>query len=111
MSQPKSVDRAFSLPPVGENPSTDCEGTTPGSFASPGRVGTPWTFSSPDAPGMPDASDVTAMDFARDLDRQGKTQLEEARDRPHHPRDEARRHCASRISPPSRSAPKSPPAA
>ena len=79
MSQPKSVDRAFSLPAVGGNPSTDCEGTTPGSFASPGRVGTPWTFSSPDAPGMPDPSDVTALDFARDLDRQCKTQLESVR--------------------------------
>src|SRR5271155_5143868 len=74
-----SPDRSFALPPVGDNPSTDRQGTTPGSFAQRGRVGTPWTFSSPDTPGMPGVSDVTAMDFARDLDREGKTQLEEAR--------------------------------
>jgi phosphomethylpyrimidine synthase len=74
-----SPDRSIELPPVGDNPSTDLQGTTPGSFAKRGRVGTPWTFSSPDTPGMPGVSDVTAMDFARDLDRQGKTQLEEAR--------------------------------
>src|SRR3954471_5478611 len=79
MPSPTSSDRSFTLPPVGDNPSTDRQGTTPGSFANRGRVGTPWTFSSSDTPGMPQPSDVTAMAFARDLDRQAKTQLEEAR--------------------------------
>src|SRR3954467_12663432 len=78
-SQPSSFDRSFVLPPVGDNPSTDRQGTTPGSFAHRGRVGTPWTYSSPDTPGMPQPSDLTAMDFARALDAEGKTQLEEAR--------------------------------
>src|SRR5690349_19157318 len=73
--------RSWSLPPLGANPSTGGEGTTPGSFALPPRVGTAWTFSSPDTPGMPEPSDKTAMDF-RDAsrDRAHKTQLEEARD-------------------------------
>jgi phosphomethylpyrimidine synthase len=73
------VDRSFTLPPLGDNPSTDCQGTTPGSFAHRGRLGTAYTFSSPDTPGMPGVSDLTAMDFARVEDREGKTQLEEAR--------------------------------
>src|SRR5262249_8387843 len=42
---------------------TQKQGTTPGSFAQKGRVGTPWTFSSPDTPGMPEPSDKTAWDF------------------------------------------------
>src|SRR4051812_34507572 len=80
MSQDKLVvDRSFTLPPVGDNPSTDAQGTTPGSFAQKGRVGTPWTYSSPDTPGMPQPSSITAMDFARELDQEAKTQLEEAR--------------------------------
>src|SRR6185503_16625547 len=53
----------YQLPPTGENPSTLKQGTTPGSFANKGRVGTPWTFSSPDTPGMPQPSDKTAWDF------------------------------------------------
>src|SRR6476620_10132050 len=56
-------DRSYVLPQVGDNPSTDRQGTTPGSFALPGRVGTPWTYSSPDTPGMPQPSDKTAWDF------------------------------------------------
>ncbi len=73
--------RSWTLPPLGENPSTDRQGTTPGSFALKPRVGTPYTFSSPDTPGMPAPSDKTAMDF-RDASRgrAHKTQLEEARD-------------------------------
>src|ERR1700742_1299915 len=59
----ESTDRSFTLPPLGDNPSTDREGTTPGSFANRGRVGTPWTFSSPDTPGMPQPSEKTAWDF------------------------------------------------
>jgi phosphomethylpyrimidine synthase len=74
-----STDRSYALPPLGDNPSTDRQGTTPGSFALPGRVGMPYTFSSPDTPGMPGVSDITAMEFARAEDQQHKTQLEEAR--------------------------------
>jgi len=74
-----AMDRSYSLPPIGDNPSSDRQGTTPGSFALPGRVGDPRTFSSPDTPGMPGLSEITAMDFARAEDRQCKTQLEEAR--------------------------------
>jgi phosphomethylpyrimidine synthase len=51
------------LPPLGDNPSTLRQGTSPGSFANKGRVGTPWTFSSPDTPGMPQPSEKTAWDF------------------------------------------------
>jgi phosphomethylpyrimidine synthase len=45
------------------NPSTEREGTNPGSFANPADVGGPLTFSSPDAPGMPTPSSKTAWDF------------------------------------------------
>jgi phosphomethylpyrimidine synthase len=79
MSQTKIIDRSYALPPVGDNPSMDRQGTTPGSFANRGRVGTPYTYSSPDTPGMPGVSEVTAMDFAKPTDADGKTQLEEAR--------------------------------
>ena len=78
MSKP-TIDRAFVLPPLGDNPSSDRQGTSPGSFALRGAVGTPYTFSSPDTPGMPGVSELTAMDFAREQDRQCKTQLEAAR--------------------------------
>ncbi|HSV16635.1 MAG TPA: phosphomethylpyrimidine synthase ThiC [Tepidisphaeraceae bacterium] len=74
-----STDRSYTLPPLGDNPSTERQGTTPGSFALKGRVGTPYTYSSPDTQGMPGVSDITAMDFARAEDAEGKTQLEEAR--------------------------------
>jgi phosphomethylpyrimidine synthase len=53
----------YALPPIGDNPSTRAQGTTPGSFANRGRIGTPWTFSSPDTPGMPQPSEKTAWDF------------------------------------------------
>src|SRR4051812_5781140 len=56
-------DRSFTLPPLGDNPSTNAEGTTPASFANKGRIGTPYTYSSPDTPGMPEVSDKTAWDF------------------------------------------------
>ncbi|HEX8916771.1 MAG TPA: hypothetical protein VF796_30755, partial [Humisphaera sp.] len=58
-----SSDRSWPLPPLGDNPSTEKQGTTPGSFANRGAVGTPTTYSSPDAPGMPPASPFTAWDF------------------------------------------------
>ncbi len=80
MSQTSAqTDRSFTLPPLGDNPSTEMQGTTPGSFAHRGRVGTARTFSSPDTPGMPGVSDQTALDFGSSRDAEGKTQLEEAR--------------------------------
>src|SRR2546423_13891126 len=62
-SSPASSAPAYELPPVGGSPSTLRQGSSPGSFARRGRVGTPWTFSSPDTPGMPAPSDKTAWDF------------------------------------------------
>src|SRR6476660_7364702 len=63
MIRPSTSQAPYELPPVGDNPSTQRQGTTPGAFANKGRVGTPWTFSSPDTPGMPQPSDKTAWDF------------------------------------------------
>lgn len=62
----QQTDRSWTLPPLGDNPSTEKQGTTPGSFANTGRLGTPWTFSSPDTAGMPAPSDKTAWDFLPD---------------------------------------------
>jgi phosphomethylpyrimidine synthase len=45
------------------NPSTNREGTNPGSFALAADIGGPLTFSSPDTPGMPKPSDKTAWNF------------------------------------------------
>lgn len=45
------------------NPSSKAEGTTPGSFAKKADIGGPYSFSSPDTPGMPKASSRTAWDF------------------------------------------------
>jgi phosphomethylpyrimidine synthase len=73
------ADGSFVLPPLGDNPSTDRQGTSPGSFAQHGRIGTPWTYSSPDTPGMPGVSEVTALDFSSPKDHAGRTQLEQAR--------------------------------
>ncbi len=61
------TDRTYSLPPLGRNPSTHAQGTSPGSFSllpkiANGRVGR-WTFASPDTPGMPAPSEKTAWDF------------------------------------------------
>uniref|UniRef100_A0A7C2P3X4 Phosphomethylpyrimidine synthase n=1 Tax=Schlesneria paludicola TaxID=360056 RepID=A0A7C2P3X4_9PLAN len=61
------IDRSYRLPPLGSNPSTHAQGTTPGSFAlppaiRPGVAGAR-TFASPDTPGMPGVSDKTAWDF------------------------------------------------
>ena len=53
----------FGLPGLGNNPSSNFEGTTPGSFANPPQIGGALTFSSPDTPGMPQPSDKTAWDF------------------------------------------------
>ena len=58
-----TIELPYKLPPLGDNPSTEKQGTTPGSFANKNRVGTAWAFSSPDTPGMPQPSDKTAWDF------------------------------------------------
>ena len=63
-------DPAYELPPLGNNPSTGPQGTSPGSFARspqirPGLAGA-LTFASPDTPGMPFTSDTTAWDFLPD---------------------------------------------
>ncbi len=61
------TEQAYCLPPVGDNPSSQAQGTNPGSFANPERLaaGTAgvWTYSSPDTPGMPQPSDKSAWDF------------------------------------------------
>jgi phosphomethylpyrimidine synthase len=57
----------FSLPPLGGNASSTSAGTSPASFAGPGRIAAGvagrLTFSSPDTPGMPQPSTKTAWDF------------------------------------------------
>jgi phosphomethylpyrimidine synthase len=57
----------FSLPPLGGNASSTSAGTSPASFAAPGRIAAGvagrLTFSSPDTPGMPAPSTKTAWDF------------------------------------------------
>ena len=45
------------------NPSTTAAGTSPGSFANAAQIGGPLAFSSPDTPGMPAPSALTAWDF------------------------------------------------
>src|SRR5258708_20235245 len=73
------------------NPSSQRDGTNPGSFANAPNLGGALTFSSPDTPGMPPPSNKTAWDFLpsgfrRDGDRliapagfAPVTQLEHAR--------------------------------
>src|SRR5947208_16118962 len=83
------------LPPLGLNPSTAAQGTTPGSFATrpviESGVAGAKTFASPDTPGMPAPSDKTAWDFLPEgwssaserpgLPRQSVT-LQDGRDKP-----------------------------
>ncbi len=66
----KSTARATSgtrqhapLPARGGNPSSEAQGTSPGSFANPADIGGARAFSSPDTPGMPQPSELTAWDF------------------------------------------------
>ncbi len=63
----KRADPSYTLPPLGHNPSSTNQGTTPGSFANPSRIAADsagaLTFSSPDTPGMPAPSSKTAWDF------------------------------------------------
>lgn len=57
----------YVLPPVGTNPSSNAQGTNPGSFALPAKLAPgpegALTYTSPDTPGMPPASKKTAWDF------------------------------------------------
>ena len=66
ITDPKTTDRSFTLPPLGDNPSTQNQGTTPGSFALAPDLGGPLMFPSPDTPGMPPPSSKTAWDFLPD---------------------------------------------
>src|SRR3954452_12124110 len=61
-----STDRSWKLPPLGDNPSTERQGTTPGSFARKAGIGSAYAFASPDTPGMPEPSPYTAWDFLPD---------------------------------------------
>ena len=60
----------YTLPPVSSDPGTEPTATTPGSFANKARIAPgvdgALTFSSPDTPGMPAASNKTAWDFLPD---------------------------------------------
>ena len=81
MIEPKkpSHPSAWTLPPLGENPSARREGTSPGSFALKPGIGGPYTFSSPDTPGMPAPSSITARSWQNEASRKPVTQLEAAR--------------------------------
>ena len=58
------LQHRHSLPLHGaHNPSSEAQGTSPGSFANAPEIGGPLTFSSPDTPGMPPVSPKTAWDF------------------------------------------------
>jgi len=59
----RSDSRRYELPARGGDPSRGGVGTNPGSFARAAGIGSPWSFSSPDTPGMPAPSDRTAWDF------------------------------------------------
>ena len=79
MSNHKSPDSNWSLPPRSEKPAKTRETTTPGSFARPADVGGPLAFGSPDTPGMPAPSRATALDWPGPPGRTPSTQLEHAR--------------------------------
>ncbi len=74
-----AVDRSYQYPALGSNPSSRAEGTTPSSFALRPDIGGPLTYSSPDTPGMPGLSSITALDWDNDPGRRPVTQLESAR--------------------------------
>ena len=59
----REAHRPWALPPVGHNPSSARQGTSPGSFAREPGIGGAVPFSSPDTPGMPGLSEHTAWDF------------------------------------------------
>ncbi len=63
-AEPPALSERFDAPMHGAaNPSSDLEGTSPGSFALASDVGGPLMFASPDTPGMPTPSEKTAWDF------------------------------------------------
>jgi phosphomethylpyrimidine synthase len=62
-ASPPAPHRPWQLPPLGHNPSSARQGTTPGSFARAPALGAPLAFSSPDTPGMPAPSEHTAWSF------------------------------------------------
>jgi phosphomethylpyrimidine synthase len=62
-----------------DNPSSQKQGTAPGSFALQSNIGGTTTFSSPDTPGMPAPSAKTAHDFNPTPNANPVTQLEHAR--------------------------------
>ncbi len=69
MTRTRSHRPSFTFDPPGagaHNPSTSGAGTTPGSFARAADVGGPHAFASPDTPGMPSPSPLTAWDFLPD---------------------------------------------
>lgn len=68
------------LPPLGSNPSTGRQGTSPGSFAREPDIGGPFTHCSPDSPGMPPPSPITALYWQNEAGRAPSTQLECARE-------------------------------
>ncbi|MCH8823645.1 MAG: phosphomethylpyrimidine synthase ThiC [Planctomycetes bacterium] len=71
----------FARPLIGAaNPSSQSQGTSLGSFALASDVGGPLSFSSPDTPGMPQPSPLTAWDFMPQGEKSTPvTQLEHAR--------------------------------
>ena len=82
MNTPSSTigNQDHQLPLAGAaNPSSEKQGTSIGSFATEANIGGPLTFSSPDTPGMPEASSKTAWDFNPAPHSNPVTQLEHAR--------------------------------
>jgi len=74
------MNTRYNLPLGGHNPSLNKQGTNPGSFALKPDVGGPLTYSSPDTPGMPAPSKITALNWENDKTRTTNlTQLESAR--------------------------------
>ncbi len=64
MSSTQHSKNPIKLPLHGAaNPSSRAEGTSPGSFALAAEIGGPLMFASPDSPGMPRVSSMTAWDF------------------------------------------------
>ena len=81
INQTKNSESQWERPLHGAaNPSTDAVGTNVGSFANAPDVGGPLTYSSPDTPGMPQPSSLTADDFQPSSPPSNPvTQLEHAR--------------------------------
>ena len=73
------VNPEWELPGLGNNPSTEKEGTSPASFAIKPEIGGRRAFCSPDTPGMPEPSGIDAMDWKNEEGRKPVTQLESAR--------------------------------